>query len=140
MKSPGIVAHSVIIGISLGASDSPKTIRPLVATLTFHQFFEGMGLTGCIVKVYSFKFNILTFSSKGIFDTSLARILIYMALVDLLEADFMNPNFRVSSPRMQTSRQPQIGANIILFLGAKCMSLLAKWARIWFVQKIYISF
>ncbi|KAK1563254.1 hypothetical protein Q3G72_024866 [Acer saccharum] len=38
----GIVVHSVIIGISLGASESPKTIRPLVAALTFHQFFEGM--------------------------------------------------------------------------------------------------
>ncbi|XWS75743.1 hypothetical protein CRYUN_Cryun01aG0118200 [Craigia yunnanensis] len=44
----GIVVHSVIIGISLGASESPKTIRPLVAALTFHQFFEGMGLGGCI--------------------------------------------------------------------------------------------
>ncbi|GMY09555.1 zinc transporter 8-like [Fagus crenata] len=47
----GIVVHSVIIGISLGASESPKTIRPLVAALTFHQFFEGMGLGGCITQV-----------------------------------------------------------------------------------------
>ena len=53
----GIVVHSVIIGISLGASDSPKTIRPLVAALTFHQFFEGMGLGGCIAQVIFF-FNI----------------------------------------------------------------------------------
>ncbi|KAI5401724.1 hypothetical protein KIW84_066263 [Lathyrus oleraceus] len=37
----GIVVHSVIIGISLGTSESPKTIKPLVAALTFHQFFEG---------------------------------------------------------------------------------------------------
>ncbi|PON72757.1 Zinc/iron permease, partial [Parasponia andersonii] len=44
----GIVVHSVIIGISLGASYSPNTIKPLVAALTFHQFFEGMGLGGCI--------------------------------------------------------------------------------------------
>ncbi|KAF2282649.1 hypothetical protein GH714_043177 [Hevea brasiliensis] len=47
----GIVVHSVIIGISLGASESPKTIRPLIAALTFHQFFEGMGLGGCIAQV-----------------------------------------------------------------------------------------
>lgn len=47
----GIVVHSVIIGISLGASDSPSTIRPLVAALSFHQFFEGMGLGGCIAQV-----------------------------------------------------------------------------------------
>ncbi|KAF3443503.1 hypothetical protein FNV43_RR13186 [Rhamnella rubrinervis] len=32
----GIVVHSVIIGISLGASESPKTIKPLIAALTFH--------------------------------------------------------------------------------------------------------
>ncbi|CAN0919706.1 Zinc transporter 1 [Linum grandiflorum] len=44
----GIVVHSVIIGISLGASESPKTIRPLVVALSFHQFFEGMGFGGCI--------------------------------------------------------------------------------------------
>eukprot|EP00268_Persea_americana_P036045 TRINITY_DN35539_c0_g3_i2.p1 TRINITY_DN35539_c0_g3~~TRINITY_DN35539_c0_g3_i2.p1 ORF type:complete len:277 (+),score=42.69 TRINITY_DN35539_c0_g3_i2:149-979(+) len=47
----GIVVHSVIIGISLGASESPSTIKPLVAALSFHQFFEGMGLGGCIVQV-----------------------------------------------------------------------------------------
>ncbi|KAF8377422.1 hypothetical protein HHK36_030799 [Tetracentron sinense] len=44
----GIVVHSVIIGISLGASESPKTIKPLVVALTFHQFFEGKGLGGCV--------------------------------------------------------------------------------------------
>ncbi|MBA0760454.1 hypothetical protein Gotri_023199 [Gossypium trilobum] len=45
------MAHSMIIGISLGASESPKAIKPLVAALTFHQFFEGMGLGGCISQV-----------------------------------------------------------------------------------------
>lgn len=47
----GIVAHSVIIGIALGVSDSPCTIRPLFAALTFHQFFEGFALGGCISQV-----------------------------------------------------------------------------------------
>lgn len=47
----GIIVHSVIIGMSLGASENPSTIRPLVAALTFHQFFEGIGLGGCIVQV-----------------------------------------------------------------------------------------
>ncbi|KAL0444455.1 UNVERIFIED_CONTAM: Zinc transporter 5 [Sesamum latifolium] len=46
----GIIVHSVIIGIALGASESPKTIRPLIAALTFHQFFEGIGLGGCITQ------------------------------------------------------------------------------------------
>ncbi|RRT33949.1 hypothetical protein B296_00044160 [Ensete ventricosum] len=47
----GILVHSVIIGISLGASETSSTIRPLVAALSFHQFFEGIGLGGCIVQV-----------------------------------------------------------------------------------------
>lgn len=47
----GILVHSIIIGISLGASGSPSTIRPLVGALSFHQFFEGIGLGGCIVQV-----------------------------------------------------------------------------------------
>jgi zinc transporter 1/2/3 len=47
----GIIVHSVIIGMSLGASESASTIKPLVVALTFHQFFEGIGLGGCIVQV-----------------------------------------------------------------------------------------
>ncbi|KAI5332544.1 hypothetical protein L3X38_022673 [Prunus dulcis] len=44
----GILVHSVIVGISLGASQSPETIKPLMVALSFHQFFQGMGLGGCI--------------------------------------------------------------------------------------------
>ena len=40
----GIIAHSIIIGIALGASHDPNTIKPLVAALTFHQLFERVGL------------------------------------------------------------------------------------------------
>ncbi|KAL9267054.1 Zinc transporter 8-like protein [Drosera capensis] len=46
----GIMVHSVIIGIALGASQSLWTIKPLMAELVFHQFFEGMGLGGCITQ------------------------------------------------------------------------------------------
>jgi solute carrier family 39 (zinc transporter), member 1/2/3 len=58
---------------------------------------------------------------EGIFNAASAGILIYMALVDLLAADFMNP-------RMQKNGRLQFGSNISLLLGAGCMSLLAKWA------------
>ncbi|KAK7273500.1 hypothetical protein RIF29_14551 [Crotalaria pallida] len=147
----GIIVHSVIIGISLGASESPKTIRPLVAALTFHQFFEGMGLGSCITQA-KFKIksvvimglffalttpvgigigigitNVYDENSptalivEGIFNAASAGILIYMALVDLLAADYMNP-------RMQNSGRLQIGSNLSLLLGAGCMTLLAKWA------------
>ncbi|KAK3015850.1 hypothetical protein RJ639_005790 [Escallonia herrerae] len=51
----GIVVHSVVIGLSMGASDNPCTIRPLVAALCFHQLFEGMGLGGCILQATLFK-------------------------------------------------------------------------------------
>ncbi|KAJ0960060.1 hypothetical protein J5N97_000175 [Dioscorea zingiberensis] len=147
----GIVVHSVIIGISLGASESPSTIRPLVAALSFHQFFEGMGLGGCIVQakfaVKSMATMVLFFSLttpvgiaigmgissvydensptalivEGILNSAAAGILIYMALVDLLAADFMNP-------RVQNKFKLQVGINISLLIGAGLMSLLAKWA------------
>ncbi|OMO86997.1 Zinc/iron permease [Corchorus capsularis] len=147
----GIVVHSVIIGISLGASESPDTIRTLLAALSFHQFFEGMGLGGCIsqaqfksvsVAIMGTFFSLTTplgiavgigVSSfyndnsptalivEGVFNSASAGILIYMALVDLLAADFMNP-------RLQSNFRLQIGANLSLLLGTACMSLLAKWA------------
>ena len=47
----GIIFHSVIIGVDLGANQSVSTIRPLLVALSFHQFFEGVGLGGCIAQV-----------------------------------------------------------------------------------------
>lgn len=58
---------------------------------------------------------------EGIFNSASAGILIYMSLVDLLAADFMNP-------RMQSNLKLQLGANVSLLLGAGCMSFLAIWA------------
>ncbi|KAI6673404.1 hypothetical protein NL676_001310 [Syzygium grande] len=147
----GIVVHSVIIGISLGASESPSTIRPLVAALTFHQFFEGMGLGGCITQakfetrasaIMALFFSLTTpvgigiglgitnvydensptaLIVEGIFNSASSGILIYMALVDLLAADFL-------SPKLQNNGRLLFWSNVALLLGAGCMSLLAKWA------------
>ncbi|KAK8314294.1 hypothetical protein V6Z12_D01G162700 [Gossypium hirsutum] len=147
----GIVVHSVIIGVALGASQSAKTIKPLVAVLTFHQFFEGMGLGGCIsqakFKSRAIAMMLVIFSLttpmgialgmgiskiynenspkalvvEGIFYSLSAGILIYMSLVDLLGVDFMNP-------LMQTSLKLLLGSNLSLLLGAASMSLLAKWS------------
>ncbi|KAJ0975920.1 hypothetical protein J5N97_017885 [Dioscorea zingiberensis] len=147
----GIVVHSVIIGISLGASQRSSTIRPLVGALSFHQFFEGIGLGGCIVQAnfrakatvimamffsltapVGIALGIAVSSSynensstalivEGLFNAASAGILIYMALVDLLAADFMNP-------RMQSNGRLQFGAHLALLLGSVLMSLLAKWA------------
>ncbi|KAF8406888.1 hypothetical protein HHK36_006009 [Tetracentron sinense] len=147
----GIVSHSVIIGLSLGVSQSPCTIRPLIGALSFHQFFEGFALGGCISQAQfkTFKATLMAFFFaittpagigigsgiasfynpnspralvvEGIFDSVSAGILVYMALVDLIAADFL-------SKRMSCNVRLQIVSYIALFLGAGLMSLLAIWA------------
>ncbi|KAG6505335.1 zinc transporter 4-like [Zingiber officinale] len=147
----GILVHSIIIGISLGASGSPSTIRPLVGALSFHQFFEGIGLGGCIVQasfrtkstvVMAVFFSLtapmgialgIAVSSiydetsatalivEGVFNAASAGILVYMALVDLLATDFTNP-------RLQSNGRLQLWCHLAVLVGAGLMSLLAKWA------------
>ncbi|RLN29424.1 zinc transporter 7 [Panicum miliaceum] len=147
----GIVSHSVIIGLSLGVSRSPCTIRPLVAALSFHQFFEGFALGGCIAQAQFKNLSAVLMASffaittpagiaagvglstfynpnspralviEGILDSVSARILIYMSLVDLIAADFLGS-------KMTGSLRQQVMAYIALFLGAISMSSLAIWA------------
>uniref|UniRef100_A0A803NG10 Uncharacterized protein n=1 Tax=Cannabis sativa TaxID=3483 RepID=A0A803NG10_CANSA len=130
----GIVSHSVIIGLSLGVSQSPCTIRPLIAALSFHQFFEGFALGGCISQA-QFKtlsttimacfFAITTpmgigigiaiasfynphstgaLVTEGILDSLSAGILVYMALVDLIAADFLSKRMSLRVPRIDDQR------------------------------------
>ncbi|XP_057479415.1 zinc transporter 4, chloroplastic-like [Actinidia eriantha] len=147
----GIVSHSIIIGLSLGVSNSPCTIRPLIAALSFHQFFEGFALGGCISQAQfktlhatlmacCFAFTtpvgiavgtgISSFYNRhspraliieGTLDSISAGILVYMALVDLIAADFLNK-------RMSCNVRLQVVSYFALFLGAGLMSLLASWA------------
>lgn len=147
----GIVVHSVIIGISLGVSESPDTIKPIIVALTFHQLFEGIGLGGCIslarFEARAIAAMVLYFAVTtpagiavgigisrvyredsrealivgGVLQSASAGILIYMALVDLIAADYM-------SPRMLGNLRLQVGASLSLLLGAACMSFLARWA------------
>ncbi|KAH7557867.1 hypothetical protein JRO89_XS11G0231300 [Xanthoceras sorbifolium] len=126
----GIVVHSVIIGISLGASESVDTIKPLLAkfesrsTKIMAAFFSlttpvGIAIGIGISSVYK-ESSPTALIVEGSLNSASAGILIYMALVDLLAADFMDP-------RMQNNFRLQLGANISLLLGAGCMSVLAKW-------------
>lgn len=147
----GIVVHSIVIGLSLGASNNTCTIKGLVAALCFHQMFEGMGLGGCILQaeyklfkkaIMVFFFSVTTpfgialgialsktykenspsaLITVGLLNASSAGLLIYMALVDLLSADFMGP-------KLQASIKLQIKCYIAVLLGAGGMSLMAKWA------------
>lgn len=147
----GVLAHSVIIGITVGVSNSPCTINPLFAALTFHQFFEGLALGGCIAMagfrnrvalLMGFCFAVTTpmgiaigigisksynenspraLIVEGVFDSISAGILVYMALVDLIAVDFL-------SSRMRSSRKLQVLAFMALFLGCGLMSLVGVWA------------
>ncbi|PIA41660.1 hypothetical protein AQUCO_02200235v1 [Aquilegia coerulea] len=147
----GIVVHSVVIGLSLGASMNTCTIKPLVAALCFHQMFEGMGLGGSILQA-EFKFlkkaiMVFFFSAttpfgivigimlsnvykenspnsliiEGLLNASSAGLLIYMAMVDLLAQDFMGP-------KLQGSIKLQLKCYVAVLLGAGGMALMAKWA------------
>ncbi|KAI4967732.1 hypothetical protein ZWY2020_016887 [Hordeum vulgare] len=147
----GIVSHSVIIGLSLGVSQSSCTIKPLVAALSFHQFFEGFALGDCIFQarlkdlstlLMALFFAITTPTGiavgaaiasfydpssprawvvEGVLDSLWAGILIYMALVDLSAAVFLGQRMR-SSPAWLLA-----GAYVALFLGAIAMASLAIW-------------
>ncbi|GER49549.1 zinc transporter [Striga asiatica] len=147
----GIVVHSVVIGLSMGASDNPCTIKPLVAAICFHQLFEGMGLGGCIMQAeYGMKMKatlVFFFSTTtpfgialgiglskvysensptalivvGLLNACSAGLLNYMALVDLLAAEFMGS-------RLQKSMRLQGWAFVAVLLGMGGMSLMAKWA------------
>ncbi|KAA8547486.1 hypothetical protein F0562_003650 [Nyssa sinensis] len=84
-------------------------------------FAAGVILATGFVHVLPDAFDHLTSPCLSILNAASAGILIYMALVDLLAADFMNA-------KMQNNRKLQLEANVSLLLGAALMSLLAKWA------------
>lgn len=58
---------------------------------------------------------------EGTLDSISAGILVYMALVDLIAADFL-------SKRMSCNFKLQIMSYVALFLGAGLMSALALWS------------
>ncbi|KAG6591805.1 Zinc transporter 3, partial [Cucurbita argyrosperma subsp. sororia] len=141
----GILVHSVIIGIVI------PNIKSVGAAITVHQLFEGMGVGGCIAQrkfktraaMLMAVFFCLTspigiaigigvtnsydedspkaLIVEGILNAASAGILMYMALVDFLAADFM-------SLRMQRNAKLQFFADVALILGAALMYLLAIWA------------
>ncbi|GAB4850272.1 hypothetical protein Ancab_029570 [Ancistrocladus abbreviatus] len=147
----GILVHSVIIGLDMGVSQSPDTIKPLIVAITFHQLFEGLGLGGCIsaanfksravvVMVLFFALTtpvgiLIGFGAthiysetsptalivEGVLNATAAGILFYMSLVDILGAELMKP-------QVQSNLKLLLGAGFSMILGFSCMSLLAIWA------------
>ncbi|KAM7270135.1 hypothetical protein ACFE04_029349 [Oxalis oulophora] len=149
----GIVVHSVIIGLTLGASQSPTTVKFLVIALTCHQFFEGMGLGGCIFQAEFKKkgmiiimvlfFSLTTPIGIGVgigilkmYEENSPTALIVQGLLNAASAgiliymalvDLLAPDFMNS--KMLSNVRLQVGANFCLLLGACCMSLLATWGQ-----------
>ncbi|XP_027331718.1 zinc transporter 5-like isoform X2 [Abrus precatorius] len=113
--SSDLVRHRVISQAKFKAK--AVTIMALFFSLTTP---VGIAIGMAITKFY--KENSETaLIVEGVLNAASAGILIYMSLVDLLAADFMNP-------KIQASGRLQIGTNLSLLLGAGFMSLLAKWA------------
>ncbi|KAK9026103.1 hypothetical protein V6N11_038951 [Hibiscus sabdariffa] len=91
----------------MGAFFSLTTPMGIAIGIGISSFYKGSTEAGLVV--------------EGVFNSASAGILVYMALVDLLAADFMNP-------RLQSNARLQFGVYVSLLLGTACMSVLAKWA------------
>ncbi|CDY51919.1 BnaC01g41080D [Brassica napus] len=104
----GIIVHSVVIGLSLGATNDTCTIKGLIAALCFHQMFEGMGLGGCILQAEY---------------TNLKKFVMafFFAVTTPFAAEFMGP-------KLQGSIKMQFKCFAAALLGCGGMSILAKWA------------
>ncbi|CAN8325295.1 unnamed protein product [Cochlearia groenlandica] len=147
----GILFHSVVIGLSLGATNDSCTIKGLIIALCFHHLFEGMGLGGCILQadftnvkkfLMAFLFAGTTpcgillgialslvyrdnsptaLITIGLLNACSAGMLIYMALVDLLATEFMGS-------MLQGSVKLQIKCFAAALFGCAVMSVVAMWA------------
>lgn len=150
----GIIFHSVIIGVTMGMSQNKCTIRPLIAALSFHQIFEGMGLGGCIAQAgfsigttayMCFMFAVTTplgivlgmimFSVTGYDDTS-PNALILEGLLGSLSSGILLYMALVDLIAMDFFHNKLMNSQlflkrasfIALVLGSTSMSILALWA------------
>ncbi|KAF3804760.1 Zinc-regulated transporter 2 [Colletotrichum gloeosporioides] len=146
----GVVFHSIFIGLVLATSDE---LVVLLIVLTFHQFFEGLGLgsrlavaqwpshgkwwphiLACLYGLSTPVAIAVGLAARpssaetqtlvnGIFDSISAGILMYTGLVELLAHEFM------FNPQMRNSPlKIQLFAFGCVALGACVMAVLANWA------------
>jgi len=151
----GIIFHSIIIGITLGISENRCTITPLVGALAFHQFFEGMGLGGCLAQanlgtrvtaLMCLLFSVTTpvgiatgmtvKSIMGFNESSPEAVIIAEGLlgsassgilVYMALVDLIAVEF-LNTEKMKANPGLMAAAYCLLILGAGSMSLLALWA------------
>ncbi|KLT39266.1 Zinc/iron permease [Cutaneotrichosporon oleaginosum] len=146
----GIIFHSVMIGVTLGA-DSSSSWTTLFIVIIFHQFFEGaalgarLALLHWLSKTHSFlqasMFMIVTpigiaigigvrksFSANGtaalisigVLDSTSAGILLYTSF-KLLAADY------VDGPLKNANKKRLFASFFCLFLGILAMTILGRW-------------
>ncbi|KAJ0016717.1 hypothetical protein Pint_11610 [Pistacia integerrima] len=94
----GIVVHSIVIGLSVGASNNTCSIKGIALSNTYKE-----NSPRALISV-------------GLLNASSAGLVIYMALVDLLAADFMGQ-------KLQGSIRLQLKSIIAVLLGALCRKL-----------------
>lgn len=99
----------------LQAKYKPRTITIMVLFFSLTNPI-GIAIGMAISKIYN-ENSPTALAVEGVLNSASAGILIYMALVDLLAADFMNPN-------LQKNFRLQLGTNVALLIGACCMALL----------------
>ncbi|KAK4347468.1 hypothetical protein RND71_033807 [Anisodus tanguticus] len=150
----GIIVHSIVIGLSVGASSNTCTIKGLVAALCFHQMFEGMGLGGCILQASSAEYKFLKKAIMAFFfavttpfgialgialsstyQENSPRSLITVGLLNASSAglliymalvDLLAVDFM--GDKLQGSVKLQIKSYMAVLLGAGGMSIMAIWA------------
>ncbi|KDD72132.1 hypothetical protein H632_c3813p0, partial [Helicosporidium sp. ATCC 50920] len=148
----GIVMHSVLVGASLGVS-SGAAFPPLLAALSFHQFFEGFAVGSAALdaalapRVFCALGAVFSATTpagmlagmalrgvyedrpepariaEGVLDAAASGVLLYVVLVQLL-APMMT-----HSPWLHALPARQKGLCFAaLYLGAGAMALLGLWA------------
>ena len=80
----------------------------------------GVAIGASVASIFN-PYSPVALITEGILDALSAGILVYMALVDLIAADFL-------SKKMRCNFRFQIICYCLLFLGAGLMSSLAIWA------------
>ncbi|BEI96389.1 hypothetical protein CcaverHIS631_0113380 [Cutaneotrichosporon cavernicola] len=147
----GILFHSIMIGVTLGAGSGPGWTTLLIV-IVFHQFFEGAALGSRIALLYwisrmrallmGIAFILITpigvgigigvrksFSQNGktsilaigILNSVSAGILMYTAF-RLLSGDF------TEGPLRRSKRSAVVASLLAMFTGLISMSILGKWA------------
>ncbi|CAF1021425.1 unnamed protein product [Didymodactylos carnosus] len=123
-----LVFHQFFEGVALGAQIAKleqKSIIPAVIMVVFFALTTAVGIAigvGIHQGTYNPK-SVASLLVNGIFDSISAGILIYVALVNLITAEFSNS---------QTFYALRIRLKVLyyasLYLGASCMAIVGRWA------------